>query len=172
VQPGPQMTAKAALVVYSLFLGTHECVPNTFLGVFWPTGSYVPHGMRMTIPSMLFVLIAIPLGLHGHSCPYQDQSMFPHIVIHHILEYDDIVPWICMPGLGACRCCGIIIQMRPSQFRINAEMYTAAALCQGSKTQGKRIQRQRQCQHLATTGIGTLPQQWRRKCCHAGRQMA
>ncbi len=41
--------------------------------------------------------------------------MFPHIVIHHICEYDDDIPWICMPGLGARRRHGIIIQMRPSR---------------------------------------------------------
>jgi hypothetical protein len=67
---------------------------NTFLGHFWLTGSYVAHGMRMTVSSMFFVLIVTPLGLYGGSCPYGDQSVIPHIIIHHIREYDDKFPWI------------------------------------------------------------------------------
>jgi hypothetical protein len=59
---------------------------------------------------MFYVLIATPLGSHGGSCPYQGQSMFPHIVMHHIHEYDDDFPWIRVPGLGARRHPGIIIR--------------------------------------------------------------
>jgi hypothetical protein len=33
---------------------------NTFLGLLWPTGSYVASGMRMTVSSMFFVLIPLP----------------------------------------------------------------------------------------------------------------
>jgi hypothetical protein len=57
------------LVLYS-FLGGHTNVSqNTFLGLFWSTGSYIAHGMRMTVLSMSYVLIATSLGLHGGSCP-------------------------------------------------------------------------------------------------------
>jgi hypothetical protein len=88
---------------------------DTFLGLFWPTGSYVAHGMRMAVSSMFYVLIVTPLGLNSDSCPYQGQSMFPHIVIHHIREYGDNIPWISMPGLGAHQCHSIVIQMQPLQ---------------------------------------------------------
>jgi hypothetical protein len=43
-----------------LFLGHIKVSQNTFLGLFWPTGSYVAHGMRMTVASIFFVLIATP----------------------------------------------------------------------------------------------------------------
>jgi hypothetical protein len=54
----------------------------------------------MTVSFLFFVLIVTPLGLHGGSRPYGGQSMFPHIVIHHICEYDDNIPWFCMPLHG------------------------------------------------------------------------
>jgi hypothetical protein len=60
---------------------------NTFLGLFWPTGSYVAHGMRMTVLSMFFVLIATPLGSHGGSCLVVHSGHPPHIVTHLMHEY-------------------------------------------------------------------------------------
>jgi hypothetical protein len=90
---------KHTLVLYSFF-GTHKCVPNTFLGLFWPTGSYVAHGMRMTVSSMISVLIATPLGLHGGSCLFAHTGHFPHIVTHLIHEYHVNIPWISMPSHG------------------------------------------------------------------------
>ena len=71
-----------------------------FLGLFWLSSSCASHGMR-TVSSMFFVLIATPPGLHDGACPFRGQSMFPHIVIHHIIrEYDDDIPWICVPSRG------------------------------------------------------------------------
>ncbi len=53
---------------------------------------------------------------------------------------------------------------------INVGSNAAAALCQGLTTPGKlRSQRQRQCQRLVMTAIGTLQQQRQGQYCHAGR---
>ncbi len=65
---------------------------NTLLGLFLLTASYVALGMRMTVSSMFFVLIATPLSLHGGSCPYQGQSVLLHILINRVREYDDNIP--------------------------------------------------------------------------------
>jgi hypothetical protein len=96
------MTNLANIVLYSSFL-EHTNVPqNTFLGLIWPMGLYVDHGMRMTASSMFFVLIATPLGLHGGSCIVLQSGHTPHIVIHLIHEYHVNFPWISIPSLGFC----------------------------------------------------------------------
>jgi hypothetical protein len=41
--------------VVLLFLGYMNVSQNTFLGLFWPTGSYLADGMRMTVSTMFFV---------------------------------------------------------------------------------------------------------------------
>jgi hypothetical protein len=57
---------------------------------------------------MFFVLTATSPGLHDDSCPYQGLSIFPHIVIHHIIrEYDDdismdlhAIVWLSQPDIN------------------------------------------------------------------------
>ncbi len=88
------------LVLYS-FLGGHTNVSqNTYLGLFWPMNSYIGHGMRTTVSSMFFVLIATPLCLHGGSCLIVLSGHPPHIVTHLIHEYHVNIPWISMPLCG------------------------------------------------------------------------
>ncbi len=79
-------------MLYFIFLGHTHVSQNTLLGLFWPMGSHVAYGMRMTVSSMFYVLIATPLGLHGGSFPYQFQSMVAYILKCHIREYDDNIP--------------------------------------------------------------------------------
>jgi hypothetical protein len=73
--------------VVLLFFGTHKCVLNKFLGLFWPMDSCVDHGIRMTVSSMFFVLIATPLGSHEGSCLVIHSGHPPHIVTLLIHEY-------------------------------------------------------------------------------------
>ncbi len=69
--------------------------------LFWSTlGSYVAHGMRMSVSAMFFVLIATPPGPHGGSCLVVHSGHPPHIVTHLIHEYHVDIPWICMPSCG------------------------------------------------------------------------
>ncbi len=75
---------------------------NTFLDLFVPMGSYIAHGMRMTISSMFYVLIATPLGLHGGSSLVVHSGHPPHIVTHLIHEYHDDIPWVSVPLHGFC----------------------------------------------------------------------
>jgi hypothetical protein len=86
--------------VVLLFGGTHKCVPKHISWFFWPTGSCVAHGMRMTVSSMFFVLIATPLGLHGGSCLGIHSGQHPHLVTYLIHEYHVDIPWISMPLRG------------------------------------------------------------------------
>ena len=68
-----------SLVLYSFVLGHTNMSQNTFLCLSLTTGSYMAHGMRMTISSMFFMLIATPLVLHGGcrpSCQLRPSS--PH----------------------------------------------------------------------------------------------
>jgi hypothetical protein len=57
-------------------------------------------------------------------------------------------------------------------IRINAGTDMAAALYQGSPTQGKRNQHGYPHQRRTTTGIGTSEQQRQGQCHHADRQKA
>ncbi len=87
--------------VVLIFLGHTNVSQNTFLGLFWSTGSYIAHGMRMTVSSMFFVLIATPLGLHGGLCLLVVHSGHPpYIVTHQIHEYHVDIPWIPMSLRG------------------------------------------------------------------------
>jgi hypothetical protein len=73
---------------------------NTFVSLFWSTDSYVDHGMRMTVSSMLFVLIATPLGWHGGSGLVIHSGHPPLIVTHLIHEYHVNIRWISVPSCG------------------------------------------------------------------------
>jgi hypothetical protein len=53
---------------------------NKFLGLFWPMGSCVAHGVRMTASSMFFELIATPLVSHGGTGLVVHSGNPPHIV--------------------------------------------------------------------------------------------
>jgi hypothetical protein len=79
-----QFSALCYLVMYSFFLEHTNVSQNTFLGLFWPMGLYISHGMRMTVASMFYVLIATPLGSHGGSCHVVYSGHPPHIVTHLI----------------------------------------------------------------------------------------
>jgi hypothetical protein len=91
-----------SLVLYSFVLGHTNMSQNTFLGLYWPTGSYVAHGMRMAISSMFFVLIATPLVLHSGSRIVVHPGHPLHIVTHLIREYHVDIPWISVLSHGFC----------------------------------------------------------------------
>ncbi len=86
---------------FTPFGGGHTNVSqNTSLGLFWPTGFNVAHGMKMFVSSMFFVLIATPLDLHGGSGLVVHSGHPPHTVTHVIHEYHVDIPWISMPLCG------------------------------------------------------------------------
>ena len=97
--PAAQQSISSSSVVL-LFLGHTTVSQNTFLGLFWPTGSYVAHGMRMTVSSMFFVLIGTLLGLHGGASLVVHSGHPPHTVTHLIHDYDVDIPWIGVPPCG------------------------------------------------------------------------
>jgi hypothetical protein len=70
--------------VVLLFSGHTNVSQNNFLGLIWPTGSYVAYGMRMTVSSMFFVLFVTALGLHGDAGFVLHSGHPPHIVTHLI----------------------------------------------------------------------------------------
>ena len=99
-----QLTAVTMLCYcWAYFGGGHKNVSrDTFLDLFWLMSSYVSHAMRMTCLMHAFCASCHSPGMHDGSCPYRDQSMFPHIIIHHICEYDDNIPWLCVLLCGFC----------------------------------------------------------------------
>jgi hypothetical protein len=86
--------------IVHLFGGHTNVSQTTFLNIFWPTGSYVANGVRMTVLSMFYVLIATPLASHGGSCLVAHSGHPPHIVAHLIHEYHVDIPRIWVPSRG------------------------------------------------------------------------
>jgi hypothetical protein len=70
------------------FFGGHTNVSqNTFLGLFCPMGSYIGHGMRMTVSSVFFCAYCHSSGFTWWFIPYSPPGHAPHIVTHLIHEY-------------------------------------------------------------------------------------